>query len=282
MKDLLKGIYAFADLLLKSIVSLFSVLFFSRYHINSLNKVKTNGGDECLVLGNGPSLKKDIQENKETLKTKTTLVVNNFCNDPFFFELKPLLYIVIDPAYFRKPETDNDAKQFVQAMQKVEWAMTLIVPHEFKKSKTRSLINNNKISYIYINIVPISGFKSLSHCLYKMNLGMPLPQNVLNAAIFCAINLKFKTIKILGADHSWTKDVGVYNNNKVCYVENHFYDNEKTYREIEGFTISTFLLALSKAFDSHMKLRAYADTCGCRIINCTPESFIDAYERGNI
>ena len=198
---------------------------------------------------------------------------------PFFYELKPKLYIVIDPGYFRNYQQDKDAAIFIEKMKKVDWDMYLIVPFEFKRCKVADVIANSRIKYIYINLTPVDGIWGISKCLYKHNLGMPLPQNVLNAAIFCAINMGFKTIRVYGADHSWSKDVGVYKNNKVCYVENHFYDNEKSYHEMEGFTISSFFLALSKAFDSHMKLRKYADNRGVKIINCTPESFIDAYER---
>ena len=281
MKQFLKRFYAFTKKLIDSIVSLICVILFSRHENNGLSELNREIADKssCTILGNGPSLKESIKLKKGSFNRDNTIVVNNFCNDPYFFDLKPRMYIVIDPAYYRNYEQSRDAPGFFEKMTKVDWEMYLIVPFEFKENGVYREINNPSIKYIYINLTPVSGFKWLSRFLYKHNLGMPQSQNVLNAAIFCGINMGFKEIRVYGADHSWSKDVAVYKNNKVCYVEDHFYDKEKTYHEMEGFTISSFFLALSKAFDSHMKLRGYADSCGCMIINCTPESFIDAYER---
>ena len=281
MKKIAKLLYELTINLFESVVSSFSVLFFSRQGKPNLKGLEKNIMDKtsCTILGNGPSLKETINNSKEQFEGVRSMVVNNFCNDPFFFELKPRYYIVIDPAYFRNYEQDRDAPLFIEKMRMVDWEIVLIAPYEFKKCGVQEAINNPNIKYCYINTTPVSGIQCISLFLYKHNWGMPRPQNVLNAAIFCAINMGFESIKVYGADHSWSKDVGVYKNNKVCYVENHFYDREKTYSEMPGFTISSFFLALSQAFDSHIRLRKYADKKGIKIINCTPESFIDAYER---
>ena len=34
----------------------------------------------------------------------------------------------------------------------------------------------------------------------------------------------FKTLNIYGADHSWSEDLRVDNNNRVCKISRHFYD----------------------------------------------------------
>lgn len=281
MKKIAKKMYELTVQFFESIVSLLSVLLFSRHGKPNLKSLKDTIQDRntCSILGNGPSLKESIKNNKAQFVGNSSMVVNNFCNDPFFFEFKPRFYIVIDPGYYRNFEQNKDAILFVEKLKKIDWEICLIAPYEFKTCGAQEAINNPHIKYYYINITPVSGIRCISHFLYRYNLGMPRPQNVLNAAIFCAINMGFDTIRVYGADHSWSRDVGVYKNNKVCYVENHFYDKEKTYSEMPGFTISSFFLALSKAFDSHMKLRKYADSKGMKIINCTPESFIDAYER---
>ena len=51
---------------------------------------------------------------------------------------------------------------------------------------------------------------------------MPFSQNVLVAAIYISLNLGYKNIYLLGADHSWAHDVSVNDDNQLCLNDRHF------------------------------------------------------------
>ena len=115
---------------------------------------------------------------------------------------------------------------------------------------------------------------------------MPRPQNVVIPSIFIGINEGYKQIDLYGVDHSWTKEIRVNNNNQVCLINSHFFDNKtpelKPWHKGIGepvYKMHEILRDLAWMFDGYYKLREYADNIGCRIINKTPDSFIDAFER---
>lgn len=285
MKNFCKYIFLKLELLTQSISSILSIILFSKhskYGLSYLNN-KLKIFDTCCILGTGPSLKSDIKYINNRNNNIILITVNNFCNDDLFYKIKPQVHLIIDPNYFRIGKGESIKKEqevFIEKMNKIDWEIYLITPMEFKKSAINKLIININIHFIYINTIPIEGIKIISHFLYRLNFGMPTPQNVLIAAVFCAINCNFHKIYLFGAEHSWAKDVFVYENNKVCYVENHFYEEKDKLREMEGFTISSFYTAISKTFKSHQLLRNYANSKNIDIINCTKGSFIDAYNRG--
>lgn len=284
MRKLLKSCYKLLSDLVATIVSLLSVLFFSRYKRENLSKCGQfiKDKERILILGNGPTLGSCIERESEHFKSCPLMVVNNFFNSTLLTSLKPHYYIFCDPAYYRKDVDNydyNEIEAFVKFLNEVDWDLNIIMPVEFYNSFAYKRIHNHNLHYFYINLTPVSGFASVSHLFYKRNLGMPLAQNILNAAIFSAINMGFKNIELYGADHSWTKDVRVNKNNETCMRDGHFYDEEDNLRVMPGFDMTSLLSAFSKAFNSHKLLQRYAVSRGVNIINCTPGSFVDAYKR---
>ena len=116
---------------------------------------------------------------------------------------------------------------------------------------------------------------------------MPKAQNVLVPSIFNAINMGYKEIRIYGADHSWLECIRVDNQNRVCLTDSHFYDKEKVKLEPwikatpgrEVYKMHEVLRDIAQMFDSYHQIRWYADKVGRRVVNCTKDSFIDAFER---
>lgn len=284
MKKIFKFLYFISSQLIHTLVSIISVIFFSRpiKKIQYLLNGKNIDFTKILILGNGPSLRKSIDLDSSYFSENELMVVNNFCESDLFWSLRPKFYILIDPIYFREqtePFYQEEVDKFINLIINIDWEIFMFVPVEFKKSDTRRKIKNKNITFIYINVVPVDGFKSVRHFIYKMNMGMPRPQNVLNAAIFTAINIGFHTIELYGADHSWSIDVRVNDKNEPCIVDGHFYDKNHNLRVLPGFTIGSLFEAFSLLFQSHKILAEYAQDCNVNIINCTPNSFIDAYTR---
>lgn len=284
MKSFLKKIYSSITSLFESFISILCVLFFSRYRRKGLTYyMKRNNNKELIsVLGNGPSLANSIEKNIAQIKSSELMVVNTFYESSLLLSLKPKYYIAIDPAFFREgvAYADNRTiKGFVSFLNQVDWEIFVLVPFEFFNSFTFKQIHNDSVTFIYINRTPIHGFTSLCHLLYRRNCGMPTPMNVLNAAVFCSINLGFKNINLYGADHSWLKDVRVNSLNETCMRDGHFYDDENHLRVVKGYDITKLLQHFATMFKSHKLLQQYAISRKVCILNCTPGSFIDAYPR---
>ena len=116
---------------------------------------------------------------------------------------------------------------------------------------------------------------------------MPRPRNVLIPSIMIGIWLGYSEIRLLGADHSWLKTISVDDNNRVVSIQPHFYQEDS--REQQRIRTAYLSLPLHKvlesfhiAFRSYHRIRRFADTQGIRIINSTPGSFIDAFDRAPI
>ena len=277
IKKVIKGIGNYMSKFFKTLRFLVYVVFKTdlRNHIQ-----KVDGAGLMTILANGPSLKEDLDKIEVT--KGDFCVVNDFYKSPWYSKIKPKYHVLADPLYFR---TDEDIQPFVDT---VNWDMTLFVPYYgWKKMSILNKIPNDFIKVVPYHSVNFQGFDCFRNWVYKKGLSMPRPQNVLVPSIFNSINMGYINIKIYGADHSWTESIRVNSLNQVCLVDSHFYDKEKVqllpWRKASPdraiYKMHEVLRDLAQMFDSYHQIRWYADKVGCKIINRTKRSYIDAFER---
>jgi hypothetical protein len=284
--------------------------------VRCIKKIKVDPNDVCLVLGNGPSLKDSFEKQMHFLEGKKKFCMNEFNKSEYYEKIKPDFYVLADPLYWNKPfqkiRADLNANRLAQYTpvaleyyqsrkdivegtinnieRKTQWPMTLFLPLQSKLSKLFGDLpsKNPYVSICYYNTTPINrGVTALRYFLYRHNLGMPTPQTVLNSAIFLTLNMGFKKIFLLGADHSFHEDLTVNEKNMVCSKELHFYDTEKgknfpMFKEQNTgttFTMHEWWMFLHKMFRSHFYLEAYSKSLNARIYNASERTFLDAYER---
>jgi hypothetical protein len=150
---------------------------------------------------------------------------------------------------------------------------------------------NSNIRISYFNYTVFKGFPSVAYWFCKKNLAMLQSQNVLVAAIFLSINIGFKEIYLVGADHTWHETLFVNDQNRLCIKDAHFYDNkeqinykpfriaqnsEQTHRMDEIFAI------WAKTFYGYIAMNNYAVYRGAVVYNASEVSFIDAFKRVKI
>ncbi|MFA7288390.1 MAG: hypothetical protein WC055_05875 [Melioribacteraceae bacterium] len=256
-----------------------------------IRKLDSNGIPECYILGNGPSLNESLSNDLELLKTKELFVLNDFAISKYFEIIKPKYYVLLDPCYW----SHKVEKEFLDAgililntiNDKVNWQMYILIPTAAYKSKLYENIfsQNKNISIINFNSTSIFGFTQFKYFVFKNYLGMPPLNTVLGASIFIAINMHYNEINLLGAEHSWTKDIFVKEDNLVCLENPHFYDTaEIKYSPIRTaygnyYTMHELLRDYAKMFEGYHILRRYSENLGIRILNRTKNSFIDAFDR---
>jgi hypothetical protein len=284
MKKILKTVYHNAVLFIQTLISILSVFFFSKFSFrrNFTALIKKNH-NHCYLIANGPSLKQVFQNEKEIFEGQDVFTVNLFYETSFFYEMKPKNHIIADSGFWNPtddPRLIEIHKNFKEKLLKVSWDMNFFVPYAGYAFIKDILKTNNKITIIPYNHTPVSGLKNISHFLYRNNLGMPIPTNVLNATIFIALNLGYKKLYLYGADHSWMKDLFIDEDNDICNYQNHFYDDEVIPYKMKKGSLGEGLKGIVDAFESYKLLEDYSQSIGSKIVNKTKGSYIDVFDRG--
>lgn len=273
------------------------LIFNSAYFIRALkhykksNRVRLSNkhGGVINVLGNGPSLT-DCLPSLYEKKGEEFFVVNDFAISDAYPIICPKFYVMVDPCYWEEKTNDYDiqmrTKVFKSLNDKTNWDIVLYVPDYVASNQLfKHIIVNPHVNikgFNYTNFYPTCS--SFYTFILKNNWGVVPVGNILGQAIFLSLNLGFDTIRIFGADHSWTKDLRVNEKNEVCTVKRHFFsDHEilepwhKSNREL--FRMYEILGSLRNHFYGYIFLEWYAKQLNKKIINCTKGSFIDAFER---
>lgn len=99
----IEKIQNFAGTLAASAASLIKVALMSK----GVSPQSSAGeGRSVVVMGNGPSLRKTIDEDGEWLCSHDLMAVNFAANTPDFFKLRPRFYVMADGHFFSGNATD--------------------------------------------------------------------------------------------------------------------------------------------------------------------------------
>lgn len=262
---------------LKSIVKL--VLQSRR---SSVTRADRNGRP-LLILGNGPSLARNIADDMDILRTNDTLAVNFAANTDEFLAIRPRYYLLMDPYFFNPNPTDpNVMRMFDRLNRLVTWDMTLFIPT--RRNPGALGIDNPHIRVRQFNPIGVEGFAWLERLAIRCRRGLPRPRNVLIPAIMIGIWLGYKEIYLLGADHSWLRTLDVDDNNNVVSIQPHFYeDGEEEHKRVatmfRDIRLHELLGSFALAFKGYHSIRRYTDSVDVDIYNATPGSYIDAFPR---
>lgn len=241
---------------------------------------KANRTTPIIILGNGPSLRTTLTDSADAITRCPTMAVNFFANTPEFFTVKPDYYVIADPHF--SDMSDPNVRKLIDNLRHTEHRMTLIMPYGMKLSE--KLRDSPKLEVVRFHAIGVEGHRGITHAAYRRGLGMPRPRNVMVCAIMCAIWLGYKEIYITGADHTWTQTLSVDENNRVVSIQPHFYTDSKEEKArvtsvYSNVKLHQILESFSIAFKAYHDIADFATSNGVRIINSTPGSFIDAFER---
>ena len=253
-------------------------------------KYKNNKDGRLFILCTGISLRNDIAQKINALKEENVFVMNQFVLSDLFAKIKPMYYIIADPIYWIKKVSEKEMgirDQVINGLiENITWDVYLFIPYlAFKSKQMETLKTNPHIKIIKYSTISLNGYRFFRNWLYRKNIGMPSPQSVLHAAILTALNSGYKNIHILGADHTWIKQLSVGYDNLIYNEDNHFYDKEKAKKvpivdgDNKDWTIEMWMMNMVKIFRSHYILKDYANYLGANIYNLTSDTLLDVYER---
>lgn len=240
---------------------------------------------ECrplVILGNGPSLKRNLEDDRELLREVDTLAVNFFANSPEFVSIKPTYYVLADPHFFEKAESDLNVSLLIRNLNSIDFPMTLFIPSSAKLKST--LFVNPLLKIERFNFVAVEGFNWFENLMFKHRRGMPRPRNVMIPSIMVGIWLGYNKIYLVGADHSWLSTLSVNERNEVVSIQPHFYkEDEKEQKRIKEeyvkHPLHEVLESMMIAFRSYHRIQLWAEKQSVEILNSTPGSMIDAFPR---
>lgn len=277
----------FITTFIQTCISMLKILVASRFS----PQLPSAQQESCIILGNGPSLSGSLQKYGKRLKKHALICVNAFSLSDAYVELKPAYYVILDPGFWITPH--EQAKKAIELIvENTTWELYFFAPNVVAKTNlVKQIRKNPKITVVFFNYTVFNGFQAFAHFFYKKNLAMPQSQNVLVATLFIAINMHFKKIFVIGADHTWHETLHLDAKNQLCVKQLHFYDNEHTitytpfYKDssrVETFKMHEIMTTLGKCFQGYHRILEYAVYADAIIYNASEVTFIDAFERKEI
>ena len=260
------------------------------YYSTINNHKKTS--DKIIILGNGPSLKKQLVDSIDIFKSNVCVCVNSFVLTEYYSIIKPRVYLLIDPGFFVVNADHQNEKQnisvFDSLFSKTTWNIDLVVCSRYKNNdRIIKLITNPHINVLFINQDNYNTFntKEEQFELFNQNKIEVPAQTVLNTAVYLGIFWHYKTVILIGADTSWHEELLLDQENNILYLKDeHFYGNKKRIIYIDPETKTPCKMheqfnSLTNAFKMYWLLREYADYNSVSVINASEKSWIDAFER---
>lgn len=251
--------------------------------LKKVNFIKNNY--KVIVLGNGPSLKNDLEKIAEKADIYDFVCVNNFCSSPYYSVFKPSMYVFLDGYFFSEKAhpmwIEQRKKTFEIINKETTWNMQIFLPFGADESILKHFITNTKVEIIKFNV-----FSTKKTFLYNLGYFGPAQCNVLLYAVYLSIWAKYKNIEIYGADLSFHKDVDVsQHDNSLIHVFKHFNKEDEVHKcmknpeRIEAFTMTELMQTTTDTFEAHELLELYANENNILITNKSSYSLIDAYDR---
>lgn len=263
------------------------------YKFPYLNKYK---GKKAYIMSNGPSLRNTLKEFDEgkIVINEDSFWVNLGPLDEHFFQIKPKHLCFSDPMFIRdyEPKKEQVRKMYQMLNERVDWELTIYgcfwKAKDHKDLVSYSGITNPHIKFVKMNRKHCNDFApNLRHRLYKTGYFMVPDATIANTAIFLALIEGYNEIELYGCDHNQFLELAVNEKNQMCMRDTHFFDDKelelrpiyKPYGDYAVWRVYEYLGFCTAQFKNHELLRKFADYLGTRIINCTPHSMIDSYER---
>lgn len=276
----------------QAIKSLIRIVRKSRWR-HDLGSLKPEG-DECIVLGNGPSLSKDIDRAPEYFRGKTCFAVNNFTVTPYFTEIKPRYFILLDPDLWRTEASVALKRQrdeiFGGIRKSCDWPLVIFIPNDASRYVEPGFMKDKpNVRLAYFNGTPLWGPDWFRFPLFRAGLGMPQAYNVLVASLYLALAVGYRRVVLFGADHSWHENLWVSPENVLCARQHHFYDQDGTdipatpiytdSAETRPFRIHEIFQRWAEVFHGYSEIRDFADSLGAEVINAGSKSYLDSFRR---
>ena len=251
--------------------------------IENAKFINSHEGEECFILGNGPSLKR---VNLDKLKDKYVITCNMFTKVAGYEKVHSNIHVVIDDAFFQKrQEFSIEEKELMEIWKKIcDMQIPVFVPLSAKEFITTNAIDKATEIY-YLDILRFELPDRFGNEL-KVDISKPINSytNVVQFSIVLALNMGFKKINLLGCDAT-----GIYALLNTIIEQNkmeiHAYDNDSAKNQYAKI-VTKNKLADSLYWESFNylgfeRLNELCITKNIQLYNLTDISLIDGIPKGD-
>ena len=247
---------------------------------------------DMVVLGNGPSLKRDLIRVREEKLNTEFFAVNYFANSSEFGALRPKNYVFLDPQFWRDgfPQEIVDRRNLLFSIinDLTTWSMVIYFPCRCNIKQLEKLFDNTNIKVCLYNSEGIPFLSSkFYYFLMKFGLAAPSGANVLSHAIYLSVMLGYRSVRVIGANASWHENLIIDQHSNDLHIEMKHHDGVtlvKRYQDDQQnipANISWTFMFLAKTFDSFDQVAAFASKQGVSVVNKSSFSYIDSFSRTN-
>ena len=150
------------------------------------------------VLGNGPSLARELPGLLERTGDRDFMAVNFFALDERFTLLRPAYYVLSDPMFFRESAFRDRVAGLYRAMNgRVSWPMTLYVQYyNPERFDYRAVLPNPLIRIVPFHTYMYRGFRSVEFWLFRRGLGSANFGTVVQVGEYVALLLGYRRVEL--------------------------------------------------------------------------------------
>lgn len=225
------------------------------------------------ILMNGPSLNDTIYYVKK--EPGKVLMCNHALNSmqAMKTDIRPDYYCFVDPIF--ADLSIQGSFDLYNTLQSYAYNLEVYSDRDIleKLKITNHMIKTHSIYYN-----PCPDYRGIKECrILQKNMSSFRWQNVAIAALYVAIQLGYKKIYLHGADFTFFINIKISSENTCVMRDEHFYGNKEV--AWNSFNMKTLSNAFYIMYRELYKIRDYANDLGVSIINMSPKSMIDCFER---
>lgn len=223
----------------------------------SIKNIHKNG--RCFILGTGPSLLNLTSIQIEKLNCEILFGVNSLYKSNLGSRLRPTYYTLMDNVYWN---------EWADVFQNVSDVYKKFPPRFITDIRAESVLDVSEFMqpiFVYAKKYPVGTVD------YELHKGISGVMNVVSYSLQVALYMGFSEIYLLGCDY-----------NVFCNINKfHCYDDKDELNQFK-YNLAYYLKFYSMMTEFHYLLRQMADSMGVEIINLTPNSLLDSYEKKDI
>ena len=244
--------------------------------------------NKIIIIGNGPSLNESLALYKDKILSCDKIAVNHFASTDLFEDLKPNLYVLVDPKWFvDEKEMENIIKlTLTNIVNKTKWPLHLFIPSSSKSAPALSILGKNtNISIGFFQTENQNVYSMTKYEAWDKNLLSTPSRNVLQTSLYLSLFWNYKEIYLIGADFSFIEGVHIdQNTNELYMIEPHFYREKSVGQEDErrlkdNLKLHEKLARMAETYSVFEELADYALHKKAKVYNASEFSWIDSFPR---
>ena len=234
----------------------------------SISKIKKNlSSKKCILIGNGPSVKK-INFDLEEIEKADIFTCNHFYKHEHFSRISPKVHFIID----RKILTGEwDSRMIDNVLEKSPNTLIAIDLSFAKDKRLKKYRDYKNIVYIYPCFFP-SFYSSITKRQSSKCMGL----NVMLAALSTTVKFEYTHFAFCGIDGD-----GIFQ--EICNSSSHFYDESKKDSSMNSFNSMIESLNLHNHFiKSWQGIILKMESKGLKVYNLSNDGILNFSQRINL